>query len=65
MEQLYLEKWENVPQGKGFTLPGRQILHCTFGSVLTDPTLGAELKATLNEHLIPTPPYWPIISLDT
>ena len=51
LEQLYLEKWENVPQGKGFTLPGRQILHCTFGSVLTDPELGAELKATLNEHL--------------
>lgn len=51
LEQLYLEKWENVPQGKGFTLPGRQILHCTFGSVLTDPVLGAELKATLNEHL--------------
>ena len=35
LEQLYLECWEDVPDGAGFTAPGRQILHCTFGSVLT------------------------------
>ena len=35
LESLYLECWSDVPQGKGFTKPGRQILHCTFGSVLT------------------------------
>ena len=47
LEQLYLECWEDVPQGKGFTNPGRQILHCTFGSVLTDKTLGTALKQLL------------------
>ena len=40
LEQLYLECWPNVPAGCGFTKPGRQILHCTFGSVLTDAALG-------------------------
>jgi hypothetical protein len=40
LEQLYLEAWADVPTGQGFTSPGRQILHCTFGSVLTDPQLG-------------------------
>jgi hypothetical protein len=30
LEQLYLERWQDVPAGKGFTQPGRQILHCTF-----------------------------------
>ena len=40
LESLYLECWPDVPPGKGFTQPGRQILHCTFGSVLTDPDLG-------------------------
>ena len=44
LEQLYLERWEDVPEGRGFTAPGRQILHCTFGSVLTDPTLGPEVR---------------------
>lgn len=50
LEQQYLECWSDVPEGKGFTLPGRQILHCTFGSVLTDRTLGAELRQVLVEH---------------
>lgn len=50
MEDVYLEMWDNVPEGKGFTNPGRQILHCTFGSVLTDDKLGGELKALLQEH---------------
>ena len=40
LEGLYLEHWDDVAPQKGFTAPGRQILHCTFGSVLTDPTLG-------------------------
>ena len=30
----------DVPAGKGFTEPGRQVLHCTFGTVLMDPELG-------------------------
>ena len=50
MEQVYLESWDDVETGKGFTNPGRQILHCTFGSVLTDEKLGGELKALLKEH---------------
>ena len=37
LERHYLEHWSDVPRGQGFTRPGRQILHCTFGSVLTDP----------------------------
>ncbi|MEM8782398.1 MAG: tagaturonate epimerase family protein [Planctomycetota bacterium] len=46
----YLEHWEDVPAGKGFTAPGRQVLHCTFGSLLTDPALGPELMQVLREH---------------
>jgi hypothetical protein len=34
----------------GFTQPGRQILHCTFGSVLTDSELGVAVKQTLEAH---------------
>ena len=40
LESHYLECWKDVPNGRGFTKPGRQILHCTFGSTLTDPVLG-------------------------
>ena len=50
LERIYLECWEDVPDGKGFTNPGRQILHCTFGSVLTDAELGPALKDVLNAH---------------
>ncbi len=50
LERLYLECWEDVPEGKGFTAPGRQILHCTFGSVLTDPEFGPAVRACLNTH---------------
>lgn len=50
LEQLYLERWEDVPVGKGFTEPGRQILHCTFGSVLTHDEFGPAVKATLEQH---------------
>lgn len=51
LERLYLELWEEVPEGRGFTFPGRQILHCTFGSVLTDPTYGPRVRQTLESHL--------------
>ncbi|MEM9883545.1 MAG: tagaturonate epimerase family protein, partial [Planctomycetota bacterium] len=50
LEGLYLEHWADVPEGKGFTQPGRQILHCTFGSVLTDATLGPAVRACLEAH---------------
>jgi len=50
IEREYLELWSEVPEGKGFTKPGRQILHCTFGSTLTDPTLGKELRSVLESH---------------
>ncbi len=50
LESEYLECWKDVPQGKGFTKPGRQILHCTFGSVLTDPQLGPVVRDCLSAH---------------
>ncbi|MFT5528271.1 MAG: hypothetical protein ACI9HK_006260, partial [Pirellulaceae bacterium] len=51
LARLYLEMWSDVPEGKGFTLPGRQILHCTFGSVLTDDKFGPLVKDLLNQHV--------------
>jgi hypothetical protein len=50
LERIYLENWPEVPEGKGFTNPGRQILHCTFGSVLTDPQWGPRLLDLLKQH---------------
>ena len=50
LERLYLELWEDVKPGKGFTQPGRQILHCTFGSTLTHPEFGPALRDCLNAH---------------
>lgn len=50
LESIYLDRWADVPTGRGFTAPGRQILHCTFGSVLTDATLGPQVKQILREH---------------
>jgi len=50
LEREYLELWSEVPAGKGFTKPGRQILHCTFGSTLTDPQLGPAVKSILTTH---------------
>ena len=50
LERLYLECWEDVPEGLGFTAPGRQILHCCFGTVLKDPDLNRELTDTLRAH---------------
>ena len=51
LERLYLERWADVPVGRGFTAPGRQILHCTFGSTLLDPTLGPAVKGVLEQHV--------------
>jgi len=50
LEQLYLECWGDVPEGQGFTSPGRQILHCTFGSVLTDAKFGPAVRECLVAH---------------
>ncbi len=50
LEQLYLECWSDVPKGKGFTAPGRQILHCTFGSVLTHKKFGTAMREIVNTH---------------
>ena len=50
LESEYLEMWSDVPVGKGFTKPGRQIVHCTFGSVLTDPKLGKIVHDCLRTH---------------
>ena len=50
LASLYLEHWADVPAGKGFTAPGRQMLHCTFGSTVTDPTFGPILRQCLTEH---------------
>jgi tagaturonate epimerase len=48
--KTYLERWADVPPGKGFTEPGRQILHCTFGSVLTDEHFGKMVRQCLVDH---------------
>jgi tagaturonate epimerase len=50
LERLYLECWDDVPRGRGFTAPGRQILHCTFGSVLTSDQFGPLLHDLLRVH---------------
>ena len=50
LERQYLGLWSDVPPGEGFTGLGRQILHCTFGSVLTDSTLGPGLHDLLETH---------------
>lgn len=50
LEKLYLECWADVPPGVGFTEPGRQILHCTFGSTLTHPELGRAVRSVLEAH---------------
>jgi hypothetical protein len=50
LERHYLELWDEVPAGKGFTAPGRQILHCTFGSVLTHPEFGRAVRGVLERH---------------
>ncbi len=50
LERLYLERWDDLPPDKGFTAAGRQILHCTFGSVLAHAGHGPALRACLEQH---------------
>jgi hypothetical protein len=50
LERVYLGSWSDVPPGLGFSEPGRQILHCTFGSVLTQPELGPAIRHVLEAH---------------
>ncbi len=50
LERVYLELWSDVPAGRGFTAPGRQILHCTFGSVLTDEQFGPLVRDVVKQH---------------
>jgi hypothetical protein len=50
LEEIYLGNWDNVVHGHGLTAPGRQILHCSFGSVLTDVDLHAALENVLENH---------------
>ncbi len=50
LEAAYLDRWEDTPPGRGFTGLGRQVLHCAFGSILTDPALGPRLRQVLAEH---------------
>ena len=50
LEHLYLELWPEVAPGRGFTAPGRQILHTTFGSVLNHPEHGPAVRAVLEAY---------------
>jgi hypothetical protein len=50
LENIYLECWSDVAAGCGFTAPGRQVLHCTFGTVLMDQNLGPRLRDLLTTH---------------
>jgi hypothetical protein len=50
LEKIYLGHWPAVPAGRGFTEPGRQVLHCTFGTVLMDAELGGSIRQLLQSH---------------
>jgi len=50
LEEIYIGNWADVPPGQGFRGLGRQILHCTFGSVLTHPELRVEVRQVLESH---------------
>lgn len=50
LEKTYLGHWSEVPAGRGFTEPGRQVLHCTFGTILMDPDLGPAIGHVLRDH---------------
>ena len=47
LERHYLGLWDEIKGPGGLSNPGRQILHCTFGSVLTDAALKGEVLAVL------------------
>jgi hypothetical protein len=51
LEKTYLGVWTQVPAGCGFTEPGRQVLHCTFGTVLMDPALGTPIRELLQANV--------------
>jgi hypothetical protein len=50
LEHQYLGLWERTPKGLGMSDPGRQILHCTFGSTLTHPEFGPAVRGVLEKH---------------
>jgi hypothetical protein len=50
LERIYLDRWEDTPPGRGFSEPGRQILHCTFGSVFTSARFGPRLAKLLEAY---------------
>lgn len=50
LEQIYLDRWTDVRPGCGFTESGRQILHCTFGSIITDPKLGPAITGLIDRY---------------
>ena len=50
LEKAYIGLWKDVPKGEGFTDPGRQIVHTTFGSVLCDANLGPKVKQCVKAH---------------
>jgi len=51
LERVYLERWQDVKGDvTGFTAPGRQILHTTFGSVLTHEQFKPAVMQILKEH---------------
>lgn len=50
LEHTYLELWDRVPTGKGFSQPGRQILHCTFGSVLRHEEFGKAIISVIENN---------------
>ncbi|HVT26416.1 MAG TPA: tagaturonate epimerase family protein [Lacipirellulaceae bacterium] len=52
LERAYLGCWPEVPAGKGFIAPGRQVLHCTFGTVLMDQELGSLLRQLLQANAV-------------
>lgn len=50
LEKFYLGDWKDAAPGTGLSDPGRQILHCTFGSVLTHNEFGPALRQLLQRH---------------
>lgn len=50
LETIYLGTWWQTTAGCGLSNPGRQIVHTTFGSVLTDPALKGEVFGVLKSH---------------
>jgi hypothetical protein len=50
LEAIYLGCWADVPPGCGLTEPGRQVLHCTFGTVLMDRQIGPAIVQLLQSN---------------